>query len=179
MIDTRGSAVPSAVLAEDKEEPEETPLSEGLVTLSSLPKSRWSNLLNLDIIKQRNKPTEPPKQPKKAPFFLPTVPGLEPKFIPAADDEDIPSVETGGSRILNLGKLQPLSEFQKRLEQCASTKKCKLALSLSLSLSFSHSFTLSRVSFRGGAGGSIRPPLEAGCPPLERPTSHILILNYI
>ena len=33
--------------------------------------------------------------------------------------------------------------------------------------------------FQGGAGGSIRPPSEAGCPPLERPTSYILILNCI
>ena len=28
----------------------------------------------------RNKPKEPPKVPKAAPFFLPTVAGLEPKF---------------------------------------------------------------------------------------------------
>ena len=28
-----------------------TPLGEGLVTLSTLPKSHWSNLQNLDIIK--------------------------------------------------------------------------------------------------------------------------------
>jgi len=29
----------------------------------------------------RNKPREAPKRPKSAPFFLPTVAGLEPKFI--------------------------------------------------------------------------------------------------
>ena len=29
------------------------PLEDGLVTLSTLPKSHWSNLLNLDIIKVR------------------------------------------------------------------------------------------------------------------------------
>lgn len=28
----------------------------------------------------RNKPKEPPKVPKAAPFFLPTVAGLDPKF---------------------------------------------------------------------------------------------------
>ncbi|XP_073143979.1 U3 small nucleolar RNA-associated protein 21 homolog [Henckelia pumila] len=47
-----------------------------LVTLSLLPKSRWQSLINLDIIKARNKPIEPPKKPEKAPFFLPTTPIL-------------------------------------------------------------------------------------------------------
>ncbi|CAF1073060.1 unnamed protein product, partial [Brachionus calyciflorus] len=44
-----------------------------LVTLSLMPESRWKNLVNLDVIRQRNKPKEPPKVPKLAPFFLPTV----------------------------------------------------------------------------------------------------------
>jgi U3 small nucleolar RNA-associated protein 21 len=44
-----------------------------LITLSALPESRWKNLINLDVIKQRNKPKEPPKVPKMAPFFLPTI----------------------------------------------------------------------------------------------------------
>lgn len=55
-------------------------ISEELVTLARLPTSRWLNLLNIDVIKKRNKPMEPPKVPKSAPFFLPTVPGLELKF---------------------------------------------------------------------------------------------------
>ena len=38
---------------------------------------RWLNLLNLDVIKAKNKPKAAPKKPKVAPFFLPTVPGLE------------------------------------------------------------------------------------------------------
>ena len=139
VIDTKGSESQqiSEMLTDDSPTENLTPLSEGLVTLSSLPKSRWSNLQNLDIIKLRNKPVEPPKQPKQAPFFLPTLPGLEPKFIPAADDEDIPSTESGGSRIVNLGKLQPLSEFQKCLEECASTKKCESTSLFSSFLSFS------------------------------------------
>ena len=136
MIDRKGAIDHAAILDEDlSKQQAAAPLSEALVTLSSLPKSRWSNLLNLDVIKERNKPIEPPKQPKKAPFFLPTLPGLEPKFIPAADDGDIPTAEAGGSRIVNLGRLQPLSEFQKCLEQCASSKKCKLLLAISLCVS--------------------------------------------
>ena len=126
-IDTKGYEPRdlTAMLTDDSPEESTTPLSSGLVTLSNLPKSRWNNLQSLDIIKQRNKPVEPPKQPKQAPFFLPTLPGLQPMFIPAADDEDIPLTESAGSRIVNLGKLQPLTEFQKCLERCASTKQCR------------------------------------------------------
>ena len=134
VMDTKGS--------EDPSEENTAPLSDGLMTLSALPKSRWHNLQNLDVIKQRNKPIEPPKQPKQAPFFLPTLPGIEPKFVPAAEDEEIPSTEFGGSKILNLGKLQPLSEFQEYLEQCASTKQCK---SLSLTHTHTHACTHSSM----------------------------------
>ena len=52
-------------------------ISAELVTLSLLPNSRWQHLLQIDIIKQRNKPKEPIKVPKQAPFFLPTIPNLE------------------------------------------------------------------------------------------------------
>ncbi|KAI0672967.1 Utp21-domain-containing protein [Trametes maxima] len=51
-----------------------------LVTLTLLPRSRWQTLLNLEVIQQRNKPKEAPKQPEKAPFFLPTLPGVEQRF---------------------------------------------------------------------------------------------------
>ncbi|CAG7734965.1 unnamed protein product [Allacma fusca] len=44
-------------------------LNENLITLSLLPESRWKNLLNLDIIKMRNRPKQPPKN-YEAPFFL-------------------------------------------------------------------------------------------------------------
>uniref|UniRef100_A0A6Q2YLZ8 Small-subunit processome Utp21 domain-containing protein n=1 Tax=Esox lucius TaxID=8010 RepID=A0A6Q2YLZ8_ESOLU len=66
------------------ESPEQ--LDEELVTLSLLPDSRWKNLLHLDIIKKRNKPKEPPKVPKAAPFFMPTIPGLIPQFAPPEVD---------------------------------------------------------------------------------------------
>jgi U3 small nucleolar RNA-associated protein 21 len=48
-------------------------LSADLLTLSLVPKARWQTLLNLDIIRSRNKPTEPPKKPQAAPFFLPSL----------------------------------------------------------------------------------------------------------
>ncbi len=39
-------------------------------------------LANLDNIKKRNRPAEAPTAPEEAPFFLPTLPGLEPVFVP-------------------------------------------------------------------------------------------------
>ncbi|GLD56882.1 WD repeat-containing protein 36, partial [Lates japonicus] len=57
-----------------------------LVTLSLLPESRWKSLLHLDDIKRKNKPVAPPVAPAAAPFFLPTVPGLTPRFT-AAEQE--------------------------------------------------------------------------------------------
>jgi len=42
-------------------------------------------LLNLELIKLRNKPAEPPKAPPRAPFFLPTVHvdgNVQPTFVP-------------------------------------------------------------------------------------------------
>lgn len=50
-------------------------LSADMMTLSLVPKSRWQTLLHLDLIKKRNKPTEAPKAPEKAPFFLPSASG--------------------------------------------------------------------------------------------------------
>merc|ERR1712025_15231 len=69
----------------ETDEPEEIfaspeQISADLITLANLPGSRWLNLLSLDIIKAKNKPKAPPKKPKAAPFFLPTIPGLETKF---------------------------------------------------------------------------------------------------
>jgi U3 small nucleolar RNA-associated protein 21 len=51
-----------------------------LITLTLLPRSRWQTLLNLEVIQQRNKAKEPPKPLEKAPFFLPTLPGVETRF---------------------------------------------------------------------------------------------------
>lgn len=67
---------------EDEEEVEEFESAkqiEDLITKSKLASSRWQNLLNIDVIKKRNKPKEPPKT-STAPFFLPTIPSLDIRF---------------------------------------------------------------------------------------------------
>nr|XP_046230116.1 WD repeat-containing protein 36 [Scatophagus argus] len=82
-----------------------------LVTLSLLPESRWKSLLHLDIIKRRNKPVAPPAVPAAAPFFLPTLPGLVPRFtLPVATEQDTQS------KVLSWGSLSQRSEFSSELE---------------------------------------------------------------
>jgi len=60
------------------------PLDPSLVTLSGAPSSRWSTLPNFDLIKERNKPINPPEKKANAPFFLPTTESLMPTFDLAA-----------------------------------------------------------------------------------------------
>ncbi|XP_031952221.1 WD repeat-containing protein 36 isoform X2 [Corvus moneduloides] len=103
-------------------------LGEQLVTLSLLPESRWKNLLNLDIIKKKNKPREPPKVPKSAPFFIPTVPGLIPRYVPPEEENDTQS------KVVNLGVLAQKSDFYIHLEEALSTNKYKAPLDLLKSL---------------------------------------------
>lgn len=45
--------------------------------MSGLAPSRWMNLPYLDVIRERNKPIEPARKPKTAPFFLPAVSTLD------------------------------------------------------------------------------------------------------
>lgn len=58
-------------------EVEQGQLDPNLITLSGLAAPRWANLPNLERIRERNKPIEPLKTIKNAPFFLPTIETLE------------------------------------------------------------------------------------------------------
>jgi len=89
----------------------------GLITLSNLPKLKWKNLPDWDIIKERNKPIEPPTKPPKAPFFLPTVTGLEPHFsLPEDADTEKPAK---GSRIMKMAEeMEAKSKFMVTLTEC-------------------------------------------------------------
>jgi len=90
-------------------------ISADLITLANLPGSRWLNLLSIDVIKAKNKPKAPPKKPKAAPFFLPTIPGLETKF----DLSDLPKDAEDQSRTLNLG-FTSFTEFGSALGQAVT-----------------------------------------------------------
>ena len=55
---------------EDREQNPPIPKHSGLITLSRLPAAHWKNLFQLELVKERNKPIDPPKKPPTAPFFL-------------------------------------------------------------------------------------------------------------
>lgn len=97
-------------------------LSEGLTSMSLVPRSRWQNLLHLDLIRQRNKPIAPPKKPEKAPFFLPSL--QERQNNPAlqnGETQDLANLEQERSRILKLDRAGSLGTFTKLLHVAADT----------------------------------------------------------
>lgn len=53
---------------------------DNLITMSTLDEARWQSILNLDTIKTRNKPLQPPKVSAAAPFFIPTIASVDFKF---------------------------------------------------------------------------------------------------
>ncbi|XP_010017849.1 PREDICTED: WD repeat-containing protein 36-like, partial [Nestor notabilis] len=124
-----------------------------LVTLSSLPESRWKNLLSLDVIKKKNKPREPPKVPKSAPFFIPTVPGLIPHYVTPREENDTQS------KVVNLGVLGQKSDFHIHLEGALRSNEYTAPLNLLKSLGPSNI----EIELRGLApegGGSVEVMLS-------------------
>jgi U3 small nucleolar RNA-associated protein 21 len=93
-------------------------------------------------LKERNKPIRPPKTPE-APFFLRTLPGLEPKFIPSEDTTK--EIKEVPSRILNFSAIRPKTPFIKALEEAENgvpdgcMYQISSSSSLRLSLTISHS----------------------------------------
>lgn len=91
-------------------------LDSDLITMSAVAQSRWQNLLDIDIIKRRNKPQQPPKAPETAPFFLPTIPSLQLRF----DFTDVKSADkTETSRVHSA--LQNFTPFNKSLQSTTTT----------------------------------------------------------
>ena len=89
------------------------PLGEGLVTLSTLPRNRWETLPDLDEIRARNAPTEPLEKEADAPFFLPSVVGLDKKV--QFDVSGAMETEEGASRVRRVSDMESRSVFAKRL----------------------------------------------------------------
>lgn len=96
------------LLESDYKSPDQ--LDSCLVTMSNQAAARWQNLLNLDLVKKRNRPRVPVTVPKQAPFFLPTVAGLDLKF-------DLTNVDIdGGSKLLVPAHFQNYTVFGKALD---------------------------------------------------------------
>ncbi|XP_015590061.1 WD repeat-containing protein 36 [Cephus cinctus] len=104
-------------------------LADDLVTMSSLANSRWQNLLNIDIVKKRNKPKEALKAPEAAPFFLPTIPSLNIQF----DLSNATSTEDN-SRLLTHPDFQSLTSFGKVLQSSVETNDFHEAIKMLKSL---------------------------------------------
>lgn len=83
-------------------------LDASLLTLSLQPQSRWQTLLNLDIVRQRNKPIQPPQKPKAAPFFLGSSLSNGANPTDAVNAQEIEVSEVEKSRIARLTSLQPV-----------------------------------------------------------------------
>jgi len=120
-----------------------------IITLSSLPNSRWKNLLDLKLVKERNKPKEPPKKPKSAPFFLPTISGLEPKFDASKKDENVIQ-----SRVLPSSVFLEKSQFQLTIEECYKAKNYYPVMNMLKEMSPS-SIDIEFRSVSPDSGGSI------------------------
>lgn len=93
-------------------------LSKDVMTLSLVPKSRWQTLLNLDLIRERNKPQEPPKAPEKAAFFLQS---LQPQQPPRPLNSNLQTSDVAPpatkSRLLRLDMTASESKFVVLLRQ--------------------------------------------------------------
>lgn len=123
-------------------------ISEELLTLSGQPTSRWLNLLNLDIMKRRNKPRTPLTIPKSAPFFLPTIPSLELEF-------DLEKEKSGSDKKLLIPEsLSTLTPFAKKLNACESDSDYTTCLEKLKTLSPS-SIEAEVTSMAPDVGGSI------------------------
>ncbi|GAA6062774.1 hypothetical protein JCM10212_006887 [Sporobolomyces blumeae] len=94
-------------------------LASELLTLSLMPRTKWQTLLNLETIKQRNKPKEAPKAPEQAPFFLPTLPGTDARFDfgsePDADKRNGESADVAAKRKLDFAASSIETDFVRRL----------------------------------------------------------------
>ncbi|GAA5862908.1 hypothetical protein JCM8547_003617 [Rhodosporidiobolus lusitaniae] len=91
-----------------------------LLTLSLMPRSRWQTLLNLETIKARNKTKEPPKAPERAPFFLPTLPGVDNRFdfgapSPAPEPAAVTTESASAKRKLDFAGASVETDFVRRM----------------------------------------------------------------
>ncbi|KZC03983.1 PREDICTED: WD repeat-containing protein 36 [Dufourea novaeangliae] len=116
MIGLPGSVVEVSDIAEDELvelEPEYVSpeqLQNDLITMSGFANSKWQNILNIDIVRKRNKPREALKAPENAPFFLPTIPSLELKF----DFSNVKNMEAN-KKLITHPDIQNLTIFSKAL----------------------------------------------------------------
>jgi U3 small nucleolar RNA-associated protein 21 len=111
----------------DVASPKFRPLQADIVTLSSVPRAVWKSIPIVDLIKERNKPIQPVQKTPETPFFLPTLSGINPVFLPVAsatlDDVAV------SSHVFNSRDLSVQTLFQRKLIE-ADFEGALLALSV-------------------------------------------------
>lgn len=96
-------------------------VAQGTVEMTHGPRSKWATLSQLELIKERNKPVEPPKEPEKAPFFLTTTPGLTPEFVNKEAKEE--AKEEGSRFVKRADVLEVENELQRMLREASEGRK--------------------------------------------------------
>lgn len=102
-------------------------LAPGLVTLSGEPSNKFTTLIHLDAIRERNKPKEGLKKPEKAPFFL-GMTNEETGDREVNTESRLTSVPPAGTReqaqslthFLSIGDLNGIAEFLAKLGPAAT-----------------------------------------------------------
>lgn len=97
-------------------------IDKNLITMSKLAASRWQNLLNLDIVKKRNKPKQALTTPKHASFFLPTIAGLDFQFDLNNQKNDLNDKGLGKSALDISDRFSNLTKFGRCLDDSAKTE---------------------------------------------------------
>ncbi|XP_049871276.1 WD repeat-containing protein 36 [Pectinophora gossypiella] len=137
-------------LGEEPEYKSPVQISEELITLSGQPTSRWLNLLNLDVVKRRNKPKTPLTVPKSAPFFLPTIPSIELEFDLEKDKDG-----NKDTKLLIPDSLSTLTVFAKKLVSCDDEEGYEMCIE-KLKLMAPAAIEAEVTSMAPDAGGSIQ-----------------------
>lgn len=86
-----------------------------LAELSDLPRTHWETLSNIQSIKERNQPKQLVETAPEAPFFLPTIPGVEPKLdssviLERPGDAPLSNPDAMPTQSLRLDELLPLKD---------------------------------------------------------------------
>lgn len=89
---------------------------ENCITLSGLPSARWLNLLDIEIIRKRNKAKAKINVPEKAPFFLPTIPSSRDVLFDLSKEPEI----SNSVRNLRLESIHSRTSFATSLEKSSS-----------------------------------------------------------
>ncbi|CCJ29734.1 unnamed protein product [Pneumocystis jirovecii] len=92
-----------------------------ILTLSSIPRSKLNILRNLEIIRLRNKPKEPPKAPEKPPFFIPLLKDASKDIMSlTSNTNEHIKIDKNASKIIKIKNLTVESKFTVLLKEGAA-----------------------------------------------------------